>query len=149
MLSVVKGKMLGWLQSRVLPTASLPLLFPPSRFLLSPLNQDLDVLPRLLDDPHGLLHRRRPDVVDGEEYYMYLDGAQGNEKPLAAQLMSPGGSSASEDCFIFYYIFKVRLGLMINILTIRSSERRRYYLTQDRDGGSVWSLRDCLVSGER
>ena len=42
---------------------------------------------------------------------MYLDGAQGNGKPLAAQLMSPGGSSASEDCFIFYYNLDVSLPL--------------------------------------
>ena len=58
-----------------------------------------------LDCPH-------PDVQEGEDYYIYLDGAQGDGKPLAAQFMSPGGSSASEDCFIFYYIFNVSQGLV-------------------------------------
>ena len=53
----------------------------------------------------------QPDVLDGEENYVYLDGAQGNGKPMAAQLMSPGGSSASGDCFIFYYIFKVSVSV--------------------------------------
>ena len=68
LLDVVEGEMLWRFQPRSLPTAgSLPLLFPAGRFLSSPLHQDLQVFPRLLDDPHGLLHRPRPDVVDGED----------------------------------------------------------------------------------
>ena len=72
LLSVVEGEVLGRFQPGTPP--SLSLLFPPGGFVFSPLHQHLDVFPRLLDDPHSLLHGLRPDVVDGEHSVILSDG---------------------------------------------------------------------------
>lgn len=41
-----------------------------------------------------------------EGYYMYVDGARGS-KEIRAELMSPGGATPTDDCFLFYFILSV------------------------------------------
>ena len=81
LLDGVEGEMLRRFQPSVpsTGTARLSLLFPASRFLSSPLYQDLQVLPRLLYDPHSLLHGLRPEVVDGEHWLSYHRSAKSIE----------------------------------------------------------------------
>ena len=59
---------------------------------------------RTIQDTCSETHLDCPEDTEG--YYMYVDGAKGN-KELKAQLMSPGGATPTDDCFLFSYNFHV------------------------------------------